>query len=613
MSKVKLPAPINKVADFITKAFGVVGILIGVIVLLGNRNKVLDFFTDTFKISWIFYLFITFVFVFSISLSIKLKQQINDAGFTQSLALDIERLVIKRFNNGLKIFRILSGSFTGICFVFLLWSEYKTQQLGIYAGSFGTDIRFNEQVHAKVRDSGRITGFGYFSNSLMPYREEFQKQELLFHRYYDQGVLYSGQYDNTTKDSIINLEVKWIGGPFACPILSHFSGEFSKCTVDVNADATLISNFILGFANMHICNTSKALTYFGRVYSDIESTNNAHIRARMKPLKDSLDRYIKSMTELSQVSSKPKEMPNNTSSPNKEDEQTDSVVLEHFLALPKNSVINTDKLSTDNQSVESEISGEPDNIIFDNFSTMSVDSARSLITAIDMSGNLTLHQPGTKSDGIKFTLYPLHVYKYKEDYYVAYKLDPNDAWYSFVNLHTMVEERHSISPLTPGQIENYLRSRSQTTFKFLRPARIKYYNNLKSYSTEGKYSGVTVAIWSNIPKELLANKIKRFVVENANEGMISLSYDSLGLIKYYPCHILTNVDVIFIEKDYKKPLYFEYQGDDVDYLNRNRENLRRKPILDSIQTYINENYKQYHHIEFQKSPLFRIEKYTAGG
>ena len=214
--------PVNKVVTIIVAASTFIGIVTGVIAWISDKNKVLNFFNETFKVGWLFWIFLSLIAAVLIGFCLSRKKELRDIGLVPAPKSDPARLGIKRYNNRLQIYRFASISLAVICFIILLWLQYKPEALGIYGGSFGGDNLFIEQIHGKVRKGGQEAGFCHHVDPAMIFLTDVKKQTKQFHRKYVQGILYSGQYDNVRKDSVINLEVKWMGGPFNCSIKKDY-------------------------------------------------------------------------------------------------------------------------------------------------------------------------------------------------------------------------------------------------------------------------------------------------------------------------------------------------------------------------------------------------------
>ncbi len=598
-----MTSTLKKAFTAISEIFTAVCTLIIILKTISNKNEVVNFFLDTFKEPLLFLLFIILFVSFLITLQINYKIVIKLTSF--SPAEDVNKsIIVNRFNRQLKYKRITFGILSIISFSWLLYTEFKIDKFGILGGSFGENKIFTEQLTGKIKN-GKPPNFKWVGNNDINYSIERSRAERHFKRHFSQGVLYTGQYDNSSNDSVINMDVRWIGNAIDCPVSTDYYGQFTKCTIDVNFDANLVSNFILGFTYMHLCKKNKALGYFKLVYNSIADVTDVNIRARLIPLRDTLDLYTNQLMEATNKKLSVAKII-----------QPQQDIDSNRTKIDTSQVAKIDEYLKTGHPVDSTgiVVCEPEDVYNDTFSNMPADSIKEIIRSVDMNGRIETGVPNIHRTNNEINFYPFYVYRTNDQYTILYKINIKDSYYQFWNLNTNKNDYRALPhPYISSHIEQYIVEQipAAKRYRFTRPAKLILYEKNNFNCLDVKRSGINCVIMANIPKSSFNNIFSQvnFPGSSEKESASLTSRGKAGELKYFPCHIFeSKTSRVFVyQKKANSSTYFKVSEDlqtPVSYKETKPEEFTSSDLDDYIKT----NFATFLHYTIYKAPEIKIDR-----
>jgi hypothetical protein len=594
-----MPGKLLKVIGGFTAVITAIPLFIEFLRTVANKKAIADFFSDTFKYGWLFKVFLASLVLFAISLIFDYRKKEKQVGFR--FAHSDQKLItrVNKYNQNIKYARIITGSLATILFILLIIFEFRMGRLGIVGGSFGKNEIFTEKLEFKIRD-GRPSKFEFSYDNSIPYKADSNRQERLFKRFYKQGVIYTGQYDNSTTDSIISLEVRWIGDPLSCPIDTHFFGEFSKCTVDVTSDANMVSNFILGFTYMHLCDKSdKALEYFSMVRKSIDSLKyiNFYVTLRLGELREIIDKYTARIQSNQNRIKSNEDSPllvDTTSSPSKSDSTKSKGIIQkdtkHF---------------SDGKTLDDSVAND---IIVDSFSNTSIEYMKKIVRGVNTKGGLYLGLSTLTEVFEPYYIFPIYICEDKNTKQInsVTKRHPSDTYFDFQEMDNGKFSRGPLPlPYFASDIELYLKKYNQgALYKFSRPPKIYSYNSTMADPFKGKYSGIRVALNTNIPTDSIKYFVKEIFFPSAENNIESHikwvwpNFNGFG----FPFHVLVSPDSVLL-------IYEMHKNSNIYYkINSKTDYYDPKGILImDIEGFIRKRYGNYSHYIIHKAPEVKFE------
>lgn len=171
-------ALLEKTVNAFAKVISSVALLIVTLKSLTDKDNVLDFFENTFKEPLAFVVFVFMLIGLVLTLSIEYKEKRNQVGRNRDAEGENEQ--IKKFNFKIYVSRIIFATFSILSIAALFYFEFKTENLGILQGAYGTDERFISNLVPNVRDSSKPMGYKFVYAKSLKYREETEKKIAFF-------------------------------------------------------------------------------------------------------------------------------------------------------------------------------------------------------------------------------------------------------------------------------------------------------------------------------------------------------------------------------------------------------------------------------------------------